>query len=224
MTSPIEDVATRKLAGVPVWAWGAAVAVGVLLFVVWRNRTAGTVASSPDSVSTDNASVAGTGSLPVSPSVSSSSAPTTNAGWLTDAVFQVQSLGYSSLEVFGALSRFLDGDALSYDDQVIVNAAIAALGLPPDVSGLTLGSLAPAPPSSGGGDGPRNDVPPGGLPNGYRPVQTAEPLPSVPLGAVQPVPNGAPGIFNPPPNGSNIIPIPVVTPNGSPGSNSGISY
>lgn len=131
----IEEIATNKIGGVPVWGWAAGLSAVVLAYAWWRNRS-----SNPSSGATmidGNATASGLNALGVPSSGQNTSAgpqPETLDDWMSAALGAAGS--GNSTDVLGALNNFLAGQPLSSAQQSLVDKVIGSIGLPPGYSSL----------------------------------------------------------------------------------------
>ena len=138
----IEDMATKKYAGLPLWGWGAITAGIVVIFVWFRNRSA---QSDLPVMNADVASVLGgmaaqTGGIPTGGGggdFSQSEPQATQSDWLSDAVRTLSGNFGGGVNVTNALSKFMSGLPLTSNEQSIVDEAISKYGLPPGFSAST---------------------------------------------------------------------------------------
>jgi hypothetical protein len=137
------EIARKKFIGVPVIYWGLVVA-GVLAFFAYKTKGAPTgdkTQGSPDSESdvTDNDamdSLRTDGTVVVQPTptpVANVIEPTNNK-WLASAVDYI--VNTKKLATVGdaqsALTKYLNGDDLTYFEGTLRDAAVTKLGLPPE--------------------------------------------------------------------------------------------
>jgi hypothetical protein len=146
----------KKIAGVPALYWlaGLAIVFGYLGFQSLRLPKE-TEAVSPAETAAEPAAESDTAILPDMPRgtvvVSPAPAPapdnasiSTNAEWLRRGVAQLIAAGRGPGEAQGALSAYLDGADLSYDQGVMRDAAVRELGLPPYPASVGRTGSAPA--------------------------------------------------------------------------------
>lgn len=135
----IEEIITKKYAGMPLWAWGASVAGVVVVFVWWRNRQTNTVTTNADVASVLGGMAANAGGVPPTGDAGSvGSAPqATDSAWLSDAVRSLSANFGGGVNVTNALSKFMSGLPLTANEQGIVDQAISQYGLPPGYSAST---------------------------------------------------------------------------------------
>jgi len=145
-----QEIARRKFAGVPVLYWGLA-AVTVLAFVAWKikptvgqNNATGDATANEDTASEvgsggDLSSLNTTGTVVVQPQTQpvADTVEQTNDMWLRSAAEYIANDAKlaSYGEALEALSAFLNGDDLTYDQGKIRDAAIAKLKAPPEPIG-----------------------------------------------------------------------------------------
>jgi hypothetical protein len=155
----VEGLAERRMGGVPIWVWGAIVAVVILGYVWWKNSHA-PVATATDTTQPTDLTGTGTidpntglplaytgGGLPYSPTLPGQPGIggfVTNSQWIAQAEYAAGQLGHSQLDILQALTNWLTGQTLTATQQAIVNSVIGLIGLPPDMSGV-----APSQPGTG---------------------------------------------------------------------------
>lgn len=125
----IEDVATQKAGGVPVWVWALGAVAVVVGYVYFRNRMTNTATIIPN-----DAAVSGTGNLAgptPTQSTTGSNIPNTLSGWMNNAIATAQQNGVDPLAATTALSNFVSGNPLTPSESTIVSGAIGNEGLPP---------------------------------------------------------------------------------------------
>jgi hypothetical protein len=160
------EILHKKVVGVPVLYIGAG-AVTILAVVAWRMKalpdtdTAGVDAAdgtagtdtNPDNAlaGTDGAydSYNGTGTVIVQPSVPTGvdvdTTIDTNDEWVKNAAeWLVAQKKATGTDAYTALTKYVSGEDLSFDQGALVNAAIAEKGQPPDPLG-TIGTISAAP-------------------------------------------------------------------------------
>lgn len=140
MADDIEDMVTRKYAGMPLWAWGATVGGIVVVYVWWRNRqSANAVTTNADVASVLGGIAANSGGVPPTgdAGLSGSSPQPTDSSWLSDAVRSLSTNFGGGVNVTNALSKFMSGLPLTANEQGIVDQAISQFGLPPGYSAST---------------------------------------------------------------------------------------
>jgi len=145
---------TRKLGPLPVWVWGAGLAIGIYL---WRKRSGGTGGQQTDPAgnvgmidpatgyvygsSQDQAGLAAHNST--STDTSSPSGSTTagqypdNASWGRAAVNYLVALGTDPTSANEAIQQYLSSQTLTPQQQALVNLAVQGLGAPPQLPGPT---------------------------------------------------------------------------------------
>lgn len=111
---------------------------------VWYVRSHPTTPTTDDTTTTTDGLVSsGTGSGGTSPQsdptvgnsstgTATTSRPTTNAGWLSDATDFLAGRGVPSGDAYSALSKALDGQQITDKERAWVSQAITAVGTPPD--------------------------------------------------------------------------------------------
>ena len=157
-TNPLK-VLTRKVGPLPGWVW-VALAVGGYVAYRWlRQRNAPTTigtdsgtdsvtpADSTDPVSSDGG--AGAGSVETGftqpPVTATPSGPRTNGDWARMAVTYLIQHGSHPLAASNAISNYLGRKPLTDSQRNMVNAAIKAIGPPPEgVVGATVQASKPA--------------------------------------------------------------------------------
>lgn len=155
---------TRDLGPLPVWAWLVVVVVGV---VIGRAITRATRVEDGDEIADGSPSVilpsgygtgavGGTVTLPngaAPEATATSQGPATNDEWRAGAVTYLIGAGWNALGADRALYAYLNGQALTADQQDAISAAITALGVPPmPPSAPTAESAQPATPGDTNGD------------------------------------------------------------------------
>jgi hypothetical protein len=165
-----QELAAKKVLGVPV-LYLAAGFVAILAVVAWRmkstpdadtsgvnpeNGVAGSELDDPDNAlagmeGNGYSGFVTNGTVVVQPTTPTAEEPpeVNNDTWRKGATeWLVSQKKASGVEAYSALSKYLDGDQLSIEEGVIVNAAIAEKGLPPEpvakVGGVAGPTEAPA--------------------------------------------------------------------------------
>lgn len=168
----VGDSLGTKVGPLPVWAWAGMAAAGVSAAILIRRRMRG--GSTPDAeapepgIEVDGSStpspflpggfVIGGGATQATGSTGPADTPTaperprTNSDWQIDAQRFLIGRGYQGTVVTDALARFLSGRPLTPQGAAIIDAAIAAVGAPPQPVPPPTVSPTPEPvPSPGGG-------------------------------------------------------------------------
>lgn len=129
---------------------------GIVLFALWRQRSAANAATTAATTATDAALTPATDFTPAptgdaTVNSDTSTQPSTNAEWTQQAISYLSSIGFDPTAIAAALGLYLGRQPLSADQQTIVSEARAAIGDPPVggpypvVTGLpATGSPAPA--------------------------------------------------------------------------------
>lgn len=150
----IKGAFSGKLAGLPVWVWGAIVAAVIILIAYIRRANSASTAVSTDAGTAEgdgslDSSLSGAGGIATDASgtASGSTTPTSNPSWVAEAVQGLT--GYEPLQVEQALTDFLNGNPLSTTEQSIVNGALSQFGQPPEGLPQGVGSLSGSGSSSG---------------------------------------------------------------------------
>lgn len=148
-----KEFAAKKVAGVPV-LYLALGAVIIFAVVAWKMKTtSGTDTGTPDDGTTDPNGDGGLAPTPnpydsldsngtvtvvqgpLGPTTGNSTTPLTNDDWVRQgAAYLVQQKQVSSATAISALTKFVNGDDRSYDEQALVDIVVnsSGLGLPPD--------------------------------------------------------------------------------------------
>lgn len=167
----VTDSLGNKVGPLPVWAWAGMAAAGVSAAILIRRRLAnrGTVDAPPAEPGLDaeaapspflpggfvigGGPTQATGNTgPVEPPPAPER-PRTNSDWQIDAQRFLIGRGYQGTVVTDALARFLSGRALTPQGSAIIDAAIAAVGAPPQPVPPPVVSPTPEPVGSPGGGG-----------------------------------------------------------------------
>lgn len=172
--SELGDKLTQELGPLPVWAWGA-IGGGALLAAQWWSRRGGySPAPSPAAVAPDP--MTGTGAMSPAGAYLSYSQPSegtasasTNEDWVKEAIRGSRTPAADA----AALTRYLNGDPLTWAQLQIVEAAIARFGPPPDLPGP--GPDLPTRPAAPRPAAPRPPTPPARPPVTPRPRPPARP-------------------------------------------------
>lgn len=182
----LESSLTGKVGGVPTWGWGVGLAGLFIAFMVYRSHKANPTATSTTADSTvqpqtdqsgqidpntglpyaDENSASGFPYAPIADYLGqnpTSSAypvglppqglpgPVTNQQWARLAADYLIGKGDDPTLVENALGKYTKGSPLTAAEKAIVDLALTTFGSPPE-------GVLPAPPSSGGGDNPPDDV------------------------------------------------------------------
>jgi hypothetical protein len=142
---------THKMGPLPVWGWVLVAGASFLLFRWWRNRSAATSGTTPDSGITPSNAPPGSGdgtATPPPPAL-------TEEQWLSHAKQNLLALGYTNKAIEDAFRVWLEGGELSQAQAHLIETAINVTGHPP--VGLPIHVRPPhpvhAPPFHGGGTG-----------------------------------------------------------------------
>lgn len=137
------EVLSQRIGPYPAGAWLALIGGGTALGLVLRRRFSSgpTTTVLPDT--TDEAGNPVNNAIPGAlgrPTVGSSSAgtsstvaePTNNQEWTVAAIRYLVGAGTDPAQAQGAITRFVDGTAITLAEQALVGNAIRALGPPPE--------------------------------------------------------------------------------------------
>ncbi len=166
----VGDSLGNKVGPLPVWAWAGMAAAGVSAAILIRRRyrtgpavvapaaePGVEVEGSPSPFLPGGFVIGGgptgaTGNTGPTDPPASPARPRTNSDWQQDAQRFLIGRGYQGTVVTDALARFLSGRSLTQQGAAIIDAAIAAVGAPPQPVPPPVISPAPEPlPSPGGG-------------------------------------------------------------------------
>lgn len=129
----VSDTVGKKLGPLPVWAWGLFIGGA---FVIWywvSNKDLGSGTTPVDGDLTTEAPPSGDFStVPVIPGAAPIEDENTNGEWLIQAMNAVSKSGVSFLAAQTALTKYLNGDTLTAQQEQIVNKAIGLVGPPPE--------------------------------------------------------------------------------------------
>lgn len=133
----IEKDLTKKIGPLPVWAYGAILGVGLIAYMWWSSNSAASSATTTATTETVPDDVSGTGLSAASDDTSSDVGATgttllTNALWEAQALADLAGSGVSPLTAQVALENYLNGVALTSQQQSIVNTVLTAIGPPPE--------------------------------------------------------------------------------------------
>lgn len=145
------DKFTAKLGPLPVWAWGAIIGLLLLAFV-WFSRSGGSTAATDTASGTTDAEASplfpsSSNTVPSDTDTTAGSTDTTtstNSYWLTQGSAFAVSRGYSPTAAIAALTKWLNGDTITADEQRIVDAVVKQIGAPPEGTSGT-STVTPAP-------------------------------------------------------------------------------
>lgn len=161
MAIDLKSLSSKKIAGVPVLYLAAAVVV-IIAIVAWRMKpateevtgdesttTENVPSSEQDSPASDYEGMATQGTVTVvqsSTTESESSTEQTNEDWERAAVkYLIDEKNATATDAQLAISKYLDGANMTYDEGKLRDAAVAKLGLPPErLSNVGTVSAAPA--------------------------------------------------------------------------------
>lgn len=141
----------QDIGPLPTWAWGLIAGGAVVVFEWWRRLNTAS-ASTPIATTTDDdtpldSSLNDVTASPDNSTTSTTSSILSNSQWIAEAESGLLNTGQDPIHILEALNDFIDGNQLSTTEQGVVNAAIAAYGLPPE--GLNAGvQTAPATPTT----------------------------------------------------------------------------
>lgn len=135
----------KPIGGVPVWIWGAGVGAAIILYTYIKRASSGVSAvSGVDSTPLDSSLNDFTASGSGLTSAASTTTPTTQSQWLSNALTYLEQQGYDPLTALTDLQDYLNGGTIveGSDQAKAVSAALANQGTPPDLS--TSSALVPA--------------------------------------------------------------------------------
>lgn len=173
-SSSIGDSLTYKLGPLPAWAWGVGLGVSFIAYRTIKDRIAGSSAPAP-ATSTDETAAGDdviggvapdgwtgspmgggtwvpapvTGDPDLDVPEETETGPATNDAWRRLAGDYLTSTGlWTGTQINDALVKFLDGEPMTEAEIAIVNAALRALGQPPDNAPPIVRAAAPAAPQA----------------------------------------------------------------------------
>lgn len=128
----VTESVQKKLGPFPVWVWGVLIGGA---FVIWywvSQRDIGSGSSAEEETGTVAPPSGDFSTVPVIPGEAPIVDENTNAEWLIQAMNAVSKSGVSFLAAQTALTRYLNGDTLTSQQEQIVNKAIGLVGPPPE--------------------------------------------------------------------------------------------
>jgi hypothetical protein len=137
----IGEAVTRKVGPLPVWVYGALVAVLVWGYYLYSGRSLGGNGTDSLAQASTSDSLSGlpdeTGTLPgvssgTAPTAGGTNSPTDNLAWFTVASNYLVASNLDPVTVSNALNKYLTGEQLTLTERAIVNLAIARYGVPPE--------------------------------------------------------------------------------------------
>src|SRR5215470_12537815 len=152
-----KEIAHSKIGPVPFPVAAGGVIVGAFVYSVWRNRQAGTKGATDASATGAEGDNTDTGQpifvanpSPVQPTTSailtSTGAVATNDDWAKQAVqWLIANRHTDAVTAQRAIGDYLAGNPQSFSDGQLRDAAINALGLPPDLPQPGGSTASPAP-------------------------------------------------------------------------------
>ena len=121
----LKDSLTKKIGGLPGFAWVGIALAGVLLYKKYKG-TSSTPATSTSVTDTAAASNSSTSSMPATPLGA-------NAQWAATAANQLMASGsYSASDIQTALSNYLTGNGVTGTQQTILDSVLHTYGTPPE--------------------------------------------------------------------------------------------
>jgi hypothetical protein len=124
---------SQKVAGVPVWIALAVVSVAIFVYLQKKKTTTTTAAKTPTATQgATGTGISGPTNYLEQGLAANAQAATTNAQWEANAEAVLNGYGYPFVQVQAALNQYLAGGVLSSIQSEIVNAAIEAVGAPPN--------------------------------------------------------------------------------------------
>lgn len=149
---------TKKIGPLQIWQYGAIVAALAWAYYWWthRNETTNDAGSGYDFAApdagdsgldfTDNTGVSANTGGSSTGAQSGSTTPRDNLAWLQAASTYLAGFNYEGVAINNALTKYLQGEALTPSERALVNQAIARFGVPPEGTPVSPGGT-PTPPS-----------------------------------------------------------------------------
>lgn len=163
------EVLSQKIGPYPAGAWLALIGGGTALGLVLRRRFSSgpTTTVLPDTtdeagnpITNATAGALGQPNVGSSSAGTSSTGPTNNQEWTVSAIRYLVGAGTDPAQAQGAITRFVDGTALTLAEQAIVSQAIRALGPPPEYVPAIVTAPTQAPPATPGFQAPATPAAP----------------------------------------------------------------
>lgn len=130
-----------KIGPLPAYAWGGIIGLAIVGIAYWRSSQTAINSAAPAADGSAGSLIDGVDGAfggfgnangQTTPTTSGTGGIDSNGSWLTRAVAWLSGSGTTPLSAQTALSKYLMGSALTYDEGQIVNKALSQFGVPPD--------------------------------------------------------------------------------------------